>query len=1006
MSKLCHAKRLSLGKRLLALALCLVPITELSAQTVLPTGVIKSTASGLWSSSSTWVRISPVGGPALPVAGDKVVVRPLHSVTLDTNSGIQDLAHLIVRGRFVADDLNDYVLGASRIDVGPRISGFMRPQFEVGTPTAPYQHNFTINLKHSYLNSTHSNPLPADENKTFLVAGDSRLNLHGRNTGATGVARQNWVRLQDEGSLAAGSTDMITDQPTGWNAGDEVLIVSTDFDMDQAEVVTLNAADGTGHRWTTPLAVKHHGEIEVGGVDCRAEVGLLSHNILIQGSAVPVPTLVNGVHNDYRRGGHMMFVDSAPTETPRIQMENVELTNMGWFGKHARYPIHFHLMGDASTSYVKNCSVHHCHQRAITLHGTNNVEVSNNVAYDTYGHMYYLEDGTEVGNTFIRNLGAVARKPELPDPAAFVNADDFLWGADLNTGGPFFHRFDGGPSVFWVSNYDNEFTDNAAAGGEFGFWIHAGDPLVFFVPSEEPPLNFSGNTAHSNSLDGLFNDFWKRPYVTDPSLPNKYDGVAEFFDFTAYKCRRSGIWFRTFGQARFVNARIADCELGVYLASEGFQEDYQTYLPPGESIHNFSMTGAPGLSTQTLETSVVVGESNNLGTPLTVEELNWPGGGRSLPRPTLPFAARKGISLYDGQFSIVDTRFINFKDVDVTTPQTYKTDFPLSPTSEQLEFDYRAAMAISSYSLHSLQFPGNPWGVDPRNYVNGCIFENVDHPFLAPIPHEWAATVKDLIVGGTTYQTVTGNSPNGVASAIIFDVDGCIPPAFSPNTYYVNDTPLLRPAGYPASEVAWPLTNYLHPLAVGGPGTNQDDSYAQLQVDLVIADIGFAAVAGTAAMAVESVTRGGGLTAVFDSVSGFAGDRPERSYPITLLMSNPTSATIEHYKLSFPGSLTPNALTAMKIKTRFSEAGRSMLLEIDYPAGAPTPVVTISTPHSSTSTIATSANSMGDVVSSIGDEYHHDTNKNVIYIKPTLFGPTPSAIHPIFDGREVVIDIN
>ena len=40
----------------------------------------------------------------------------------------------------------------------------------------------------------------------------------------------------------------------------------------------------------------------------------------------------------------------------------------------------------------------------MTVHGTNYLRVENNVTYNTVGHCFFLEDGIEHGNEFIKNL--------------------------------------------------------------------------------------------------------------------------------------------------------------------------------------------------------------------------------------------------------------------------------------------------------------------------------------------------------------------------------------------------------------------------------------------------------------------------------------------------------------------------------------------------------------------------------------------------------------------------
>ncbi len=88
-----------------------------------------------------------------------------------------------------------------------------------------------------------------------------------------------------------------------------------------------------------------------------------------------------------------------------MYVEGVELNRMGQHLELARYPIHWHLVGDgarASTSGTP--SIHDTFNRCVTVHGTNDVRVENNVTYNTVGHCFFLEDGIEHGNEFIHNL--------------------------------------------------------------------------------------------------------------------------------------------------------------------------------------------------------------------------------------------------------------------------------------------------------------------------------------------------------------------------------------------------------------------------------------------------------------------------------------------------------------------------------------------------------------------------------------------------------------------------
>src|SRR5678810_1192139 len=82
-------------------------------------------------------------------------------------------------------------------------------------------------------------------------------------------------------------------------------------------------------------------------------------------------------------------------------VDGVELNRMGQNMHLARYPIHWHLIGDGGQGqYIKNSAIHNTYSRCVTVHGTNYLSVENNVTYNNIGHCFFLEDGVEHGNQF------------------------------------------------------------------------------------------------------------------------------------------------------------------------------------------------------------------------------------------------------------------------------------------------------------------------------------------------------------------------------------------------------------------------------------------------------------------------------------------------------------------------------------------------------------------------------------------------------------------------------
>src|ERR1041385_4517685 len=101
------------------------------------------------------------------------------------------------------------------------------------------------------------------------------LSLHGNRTNS-------WTKLSK--TAEAGSTSIEVLNATGWRAGDEIVLASTDFDPRQAERRTIAAIKGNTITLDKKLDYMHFGKITF-DVDERGEVGMISRNIKLQASA-------------------------------------------------------------------------------------------------------------------------------------------------------------------------------------------------------------------------------------------------------------------------------------------------------------------------------------------------------------------------------------------------------------------------------------------------------------------------------------------------------------------------------------------------------------------------------------------------------------------------------------------------------------------------------------------------------------------------------------------------
>ena len=352
-------------------------------------------------------------------------------------------------------------------------------RMDCGSVTKPYTKELTITLTGSKPSNI-VNDGAGMGTKVIGVMHGGILNLHGED-------RKSWLMLDQ--TAQAGSRELVLEEATNWRPGDQLVVTSTSQDMKEAEEVTVESINGRIVTLSSPLQYRHFGELQTfsndsrtWNVDTRAEVGLLTRNIKIVGDSSS---------EAQKFGGHMMVMRDSEAYISGVQMDR-----LGQQGLLGRYPFHWHLAGDVTGQYIKNSSISNSFNRCVTVHGSHNALVDNTVCYKHVGHGYFLEDGVETGNVFNRNLGLWTIKP----PAA-----DALIPSDTQSG-----LASRGPATYWISNGDNTFTNNAAAGSEgLGFWYDTEDAVT--GPSLNLPggdINprrsrfggFTGNRIHSSSM--------------------------------------------------------------------------------------------------------------------------------------------------------------------------------------------------------------------------------------------------------------------------------------------------------------------------------------------------------------------------------------------------------------------------------------------------------------------------------------------------------------------------
>src|SRR5665213_821861 len=420
----------------------------------------------LWSNPATWPD------QKVPRAGDEVTIESGKDVVLDVSS--PPLHGLTVKGKLSFSDKADVTLTTEWV--------MLFGELEIGTEAQPHTHKATITLTDNVQNEE----MAGMGDRGIMVLGGT-LNLHGDRTNS-------WTKLAK--TAEAGSSSIQVLDAKGWRVGDQIVLASTDFDAHQAERRTISGIQGNAITLDRKLDYMHFGRITF-GVDERGEVGMLTRNILIQASPDADKTMF---------GGHVMAM-----VTSKMYVSGVEFNRMGQNMHLARYPIHWHLVGDAKGQYIQNSAIHDTYSRCVTVHGTNDVRVESNVTYNTIGHCFFLEDAVEHGNQFIHNLGILTKcHPDAPCvPTNLAAAGESRTGSNGQAAKDILIPSDNTASTFWITNPDNIYRDNVAAGSDSnGFWMSLPEhPNGKFAdteisaktwPRRTPFKEFKGNVSHSN----------------------------------------------------------------------------------------------------------------------------------------------------------------------------------------------------------------------------------------------------------------------------------------------------------------------------------------------------------------------------------------------------------------------------------------------------------------------------------------------------------------------------
>ena len=507
----------------------------------------------IWSSPFTW------GGGPLPREDDFVVIPRGQTLLLDVNTPI--LSYILIQGGELIFDPEKGDNEVSLHTQGGLITGGGRLQ--IGTEEEPFLSKTELVLYGHVL----STEIPVYGAKTLALR-EGVIDMHGRPLNVT------WTKLAT--TAQAGATEIELQDYVDWEVGGRIVLASTSFSQRENEehmIVGITAGpQGSILTLNQSLQYEHisvRQTIAGRDIDTSGEVGYLTRNIVVRGNNNEEWIgQAAACDREFRPGqfevqscflgrfgpetlsdqfGSQIMIHGPAFATPNRtyvvgRFEYVEVTHAGQAFRLGRYPIHFHLNGNVSGSYVRGCAIHHTFNRAVTIHAVDNLLVEKNVAYNIMGHAYFLEDGIEKHNIIQDNLGI------------FVRGSSSLLNVDIT------------PATFWAVNAQNIIRRNAAAGGtHFGFWYSlptnpTGPSATSDVcPRKQRVEEFADNTAHSFGWYGLW--IFEFYYPTRTGECSDNEPAPSYFDrFLAWRNDR-GVEFSDVGSLQLRDSIMMDNRL-------------------------------------------------------------------------------------------------------------------------------------------------------------------------------------------------------------------------------------------------------------------------------------------------------------------------------------------------------------------------------------------------------------------------------------------------------------
>ena len=344
---------------------------------------ITTVADGAWSDPNVW-------GGTIPGATENVIIN--HSVTLNQAQAgeVQVSGSLHIDGEL---DLSSSLI----VCKGGLLTG------------SEGAINFHVENDRDF--TSNATPGPVAESRGFHPEDNGLWVVGGGTVQLDGPEVTSWLDVlskdnvfnplkygvQSSVAFANGSASL-SEPPVGWQAGDQLLLVTEKGEHALAELLSVNGEDITYQALNDLVG----NVLRVEDKFVYPKIANLSRRFQIVSSKVSAGDVNHRAHTAYLRGAH-------------VSINYVEFRNLGPRGKLGRYPVHWHhahqSMGGLHGSSIWQ-SVDDGGNRFVVPHIVNGITVSDNVGFRSQGHGYFMEEVMEFNNVITGNLSVDVRHGE------------------------------------------------------------------------------------------------------------------------------------------------------------------------------------------------------------------------------------------------------------------------------------------------------------------------------------------------------------------------------------------------------------------------------------------------------------------------------------------------------------------------------------------------------------------------------------------------------------------